>query len=79
MLAYNSVMWWVNFNSLILINKYNRIQVIDWNQSSLVHIGELKSSTATVLFEVHESIQAVYSAELEQKVYPSNAIPLKPD
>jgi hypothetical protein len=41
--------------------------VIDWNQSSLVHIGELKSSTATVLFEVHESIQAVYSAELEQK------------
>lgn len=46
-------------------------QVIDWNESSLVHIGELKSKTATVLFDVHESIQVVYTPELEQKVSKS--------
>jgi hypothetical protein len=43
-------------------------QIIDWNESSLVHIGELKSKTATVLFDVQDSIQVVYSPELEQKV-----------
>jgi hypothetical protein len=41
--------------------------IIDWNESSLVHIGELKSKSATVLFDVQDSIQVVYSPELEQK------------
>jgi phosphotransferase system IIB component len=44
-------------------------QIIDWNESSLVHIGELKSKSATVLFDVQDSIQVVYSPELEQKVH----------